>query len=290
LLKNFKDKILKTFISKRIDKKTLDSFEEILIQSDIDIDTAGQIVSSLSKSKFSNNFDIGDVENKIEEIILEILAPAEKPLKIVSNQNLTIILCIGVNGSGKTTTLAKLANKFVEKENQVLLVAADTFRAAATEQLSIWANRLNIDIVKGELNSDPASVAFQSLEKADISKKNIVLIDTAGRLHNKSDLMDQLGKIDRVLKKVNSYYPHETIITIDATTGQNAIKQVEEFNKHSKISGIIMTKYDSSASGGTLISIANKFSIPVYAIGTGETLNDLEFFNARDFASKIIKQ
>ena len=195
MLKNFKDKILKTFISKRIDKKTLDSFEEILIQSDIDNDTAGQIVNSLSKSKFSNNFDIGNVENKIEEIILEILAPAEKPLKIVSNQNLTVILCIGVNGSGKTTTLAKLANKFIEKENQVLLVAADTFRAAATEQLSIWANRLNIDIVKGELNSDPASVAFQSLEKADKSKKNIILIDTAGRLHNKSDLMDQLGKI-----------------------------------------------------------------------------------------------
>ena len=290
MLKNFKDKILKTFVSKKIDKETLDSFEEVLIQSDIDINTAEEIVISLSKAKFSNNFDIGEVENRIEEIMLQILAPAEKPLKIISNQNLTVILCIGVNGSGKTTTLAKLANKFKEKGNQVQLVAADTFRAAATEQLSVWATRLNIDIIKGELNSDPASVAFCSLEKAEKNKKNIVLIDTAGRLHNKNDLMDQLGKIDRVLKKVNSHYPHETIITIDATTGQNAIKQVEEFNKYSKISGIIMTKYDGSASGGTLISIANKFSIPIYAIGTGETLNDLEFFNARDFISRIINQ
>ena len=290
MFKNFKDKILKTFISKKIDQDALNSFEEILIQSDIDINTAGQIVDSLKKSKFPNDINIDDVENKIEEIIVEILDPVEKPLHIFSKQDPTVILCIGVNGSGKTTTLAKLAHMFKEKGNHVLLVAADTFRAAATEQLSVWADRLNINIIKGEMNSDPASIAFHALEKVKDSKENIVLIDTAGRLQNKNDLMDQLGKIDRVLKKVNSNYPHETIITIDATTGQNAIRQVEEFNKYSKISGIIMTKYDGSANGGILISIANKFSIPIYAIGVGESLNDLEIFNARSFASRIVRK
>ena len=290
MFKNFKDKILKTFISKTIDQDALNSFEEILIQSDIDINTAGQIVDSLKKYKFPNDINIDDVENKIEEIIIEILDPVEKPLQIFSKQDPTVILCIGVNGSGKTTTLAKLAHMFKEKGNHVLLVAADTFRAAATEQLSVWADRLNINIIKGEMNSDPASIAFHALEKVKDSKENIVLIDTAGRLQNKNDLMDQLGKIDRVLKKVNSNYPHETIITIDATTGQNAIRQVEEFNKYSKISGIIMTKYDGSANGGILISIANKFSIPIYAIGVGESLNDLEIFNARSFASRIVRK
>ena len=290
MFKNFKDKILKTFISKTIDQDALNSFEEILIQSDIDINTAGQIVDSLKKYKFPNDINIDDVENKIEEIIIKILDPVENPLQIFSKQDPTVILCIGVNGSGKTTTLAKLARMFKEKGNHVLLVAADTFRAAATEQLSVWADRLNINIIKGEMNSDPASIAFHALEKVKDSKENIVLIDTAGRLQNKNDLMDQLGKIDRVLKKVNSNYPHETIITIDATTGQNAIRQVEEFNKYSKISGIIMTKYDGSANGGILISIANKFSIPIYAIGVGESLNDLEIFNARSFASRIVRK
>ena len=153
-----------------------------------------------------------------------------------------------------------------------------------------WADRLQVNILKGEINSDPASIAYNSIEEAKKNNENIILIDTAGRLQNKNDLMDQLGKIDRVLKKINTDCPHETIITIDATTGQNAIKQVEEFNKFSKISGIIMTKYDGSANGGTLISIANKFKIPIYAIGTGESLDDLKIFNAKDFTSQLVRQ
>ena len=290
LFKNFKNNLSKIFLSKKINQETLDAFEEILIQSDIDIDTAEEIINLLGKSKFSNELRIEEIHSRIEDIIINILKSAEKTLYFEAKENPFIVLCIGVNGSGKTTTIAKLAKKYKENKNKVLLVAGDTFRAAATEQLSIWADRLQVNILKGEINSDPASIAYNSIEEAKKNNENIILIDTAGRLQNKNDLMDQLGKIDRVLKKINSNYPHETIITIDATTGQNAIKQVEEFNKFSKISGIIMTKYDGSANGGTLISIANKFKIPIYAIGTGESLDDLKIFNAKDFTSQLVRQ
>ena len=197
---------------------------------------------------------------------------------------------MGVNGSGKTTTIAKIANNFIKEGKKVLLVAADTFRAAASEQLEEWAKKINTDILTGEEGSDPASIVFKSIEESQLKKYQVIIIDTAGRLHTRSDLMDQLGKIDRVLKKIDNNFTHQTIITIDATTGQNALKQVEEFDKIVKISGIILTKYDTSASGGTLISIAEKTKLPIVAIGVGEKINDLVQFESKKFSKDILEK
>ena len=196
---------------------------------------------------------------------------------------------VGVNGSGKTTTIAKLANQFQKEKKNVLLVAADTFRAAAAEQLNEWADKIGTDFVRDADKSDPASVVYKSIAYANKNNIDVVIIDTAGRLQNKTDLMDQLGKIDRVLKKRDETLPHDSIISIDATTGQNALKQVEEFNKFIKITGIIMTKFDSNAAGGTLVSISNKTNIPILAIGSGEQISDLIDFDPEQFSNNFIK-
>ena len=256
MLKGFKDSISKIFSNRKVDQETLDEFEELLIKSDIDIVTAEEIIKKLSSRKFSENSTPGDIQSTLEEIISEILNPSEKRIEYNTDQCPIILMVMGVNGSGKTTTIAKIANNFIKEGKKVLLVAADTFRAAASEQLEEWSKKINTDILTGEEGSDPASIVFKSIEESQLKKYQVIIIDTAGRLHTRSDLMDQLGKIDRVLKKIDNNFPHETIITIDATTGQNALKQVEEFDKIVKISGIILTKYDTSASGGTLISIA----------------------------------
>lgn len=287
MFKNLQETISRVFASQKVDNESLILFEDTLIQADIDIETSEKIINELKSSRFSEQVSIEDIQNKVIEIISKILKNAEANYEFKFSEKIKVILFIGVNGTGKTTTIAKFAKKFKDNDNSILLVAGDTFRAAATEQLGVWADRLNIQIFKGEKNSDPASIAYKSIEVAENNSNNILLIDTAGRLQNKSDLMDQLGKIDRTLKKLNEEYPNETIIVLDATTGQNAIKQIEEFNKYSKITGIVMTKYDGSASGGTLISIANKFDIPIYALGNGEALDDLELFNAEKFATQL---
>lgn len=287
LFKSLHETISKVFASKRVDEETLILFEDTLIQADINIETSEKIVSELKSSRFPNECSFDEIQNKVIEIITKILKSSEINYNFDFPESFKVILFIGVNGSGKTTSMAKFAKKFKEVEKSILLVAGDTFRAAATEQLSIWAERLEVEIFKDSPNVDPASVAYKAIEVANNNNNNVVLIDTAGRLQNKNDLMGQLAKIDRTLKKLDERYPNETIIILDATTGQNAIKQIEEFNKFSKITGIMMTKYDGSASGGTLISIANKFDIPIYALGNGEGLNDLELFNAEKFATQL---
>ena len=290
MLKGFKDSISKIFLNRKVDQETLDEFEELLIKSDIDIGTAEKIVKKLSSKRFGDNFTPGDIQSALEEIISEVLAPSEKKIKYNIDQSPLVLMVMGVNGSGKTTTAAKIANNFIKEGKKVLLVAADTFRAAASEQLEEWSKKINTDILKGEEGSDPASIVFKSIEKSKLKEHQVIIIDTAGRLHTRSDLMDQLGKIDRVLKKIDNNFPHETIITIDATTGQNALKQVEEFDKIVKISGIILTKYDTSASGGTLISIAEKTKLPIVAIGNGETVNDLVQFESKKFSKDILER
>ena len=290
MLKGFKDSISKIFSNRKVDQKTLDEFEELLIKSDIDIVTAEEIVKKLSSKKFSENSTPGDIQSALEEIISEILNPSEKRIEYNTDQCPIILMVMGVNGSGKTTTIAKIANNFIKEGKKVLLVAADTFRAAASEQLEEWSKKINTDILTGEEGSDPASIVFKSIEESQLKKYQVIIIDTAGRLHTRSDLMDQLGKIDRVLKKIDNNFPHETIITIDATTGQNALKQVEEFDKIVKISGIILTKYDTSASGGTLISIAEKTKLPIVAIGVGEKINDLVQFESKKFSKDILEK
>ena len=290
MLKGFKDSISEIFSNRKVDQETLDKFEELLIKSDINIGTAEEIIKRLSLKRFGENFTPDDIQFSLEKIIAEILAPCEKRIKYNDITSPLVLMVMGVNGSGKTTTIAKIANNFIQEGKKVLLVAADTFRAAASEQLEEWSKKINADILKGEEGSDPASVVFKSLDESKLRENKVIIIDTAGRLHTRNDLMDQLGKINRVLKKIDENFPHETIITIDATTGQNALKQVEEFDKYVKISGIILTKYDTSASGGTLISIAEKTKLPIVAIGTGETVNDLDHFDSKRFSKDILEK
>ena len=289
MFKSLKSGLAKVFANQKIDQNTIQDLEDLLITSDVDVETSELITTKLGNEKFSNDPSLEEIQSSLSKIINEIVSTNIKKIDYKNNTKPHVILMVGVNGSGKTTTIAKLANQFQQEEKKVLLVAADTFRAAAAEQLNEWADKIGADFIRDADKSDPASVVFKSIEYANKNKIDVVIIDTAGRLQNKTDLMDQLGKIDRVLKKHDETLPHDSIISIDATTGQNAIKQVEEFNKFTKITGIIMTKFDSNAAGGTLVSISNKTKIPILAIGSGEQISDLIDFDPELFSNNFIK-
>ena len=289
MFKSLKSGLAKVFANQKIDQNTIQDFEDLLITSDVDVETSELITTKLANEKFSNAPSLEEIQSSLSKIINEIVSTNIKKIDYRNNTKPYVILMVGVNGSGKTTTIAKLANQFQQEKKNVLLVAADTFRAAAAEQLNEWADKIGTDFIRDADKSDPASVVFKSIEYANKNNIDVVIIDTAGRLQNKTDLMDQLGKIDRVLKKHDETLPHDSIISIDATTGQNALKQVEEFNKFTKITGIIMTKFDSNAAGGTLVSISNKTKIPILAIGSGEQISDLIDFDPEQFANNFIK-
>ncbi len=289
MFKSLKSGLAKVFANQKIDQNTIQDFEDLLITSDVDVETSELITTKLGNEKFSNAPSLEEIQSSLSKIINEIVSTNIKKIDYRNNTKPYVILMVGVNGSGKTTTIAKLANQFQQEKKNVLLVAADTFRAAAAEQLNEWADKIGTDFIRDSDKSDPASVVFKSIEYANKNNIDVVIIDTAGRLQNKTDLMDQLGKIDRVLKKHDETLPHDSIISIDATTGQNALKQVEEFNKFTKITGIIMTKFDSNAAGGTLVSISNKTKIPILAIGSGEQISDLVDFDPEQFSNNFIK-
>ena len=289
MFKSLKSGLAKVFANQKIDQNTIQDFEDLLITSDVDVETSELITSKLANEKFSNAPSLEEIQSSLSKIINEIVSTNIKKIDYKNNAKPYVILMVGVNGSGKTTTIAKLANQFQKEKKNVLLVAADTFRAAAAEQLNEWADKIGTDFIRDDDKSDPASVVFKSIEYANKNNIDVVIIDTAGRLQNKTDLMDQLGKIDRVLKKHDETLPHDSIISIDATTGQNALKQVEEFNKFTKITGIIMTKFDSNAAGGTLVSISNKINIPILAIGSGEQISDLIDFDPEQFSNNFVK-
>ena len=289
MFKSLKSGLAKVFANQKIDQNTIQDFEDLLITSDVDVETSELITTKLGNEKFSNAPSLEEIQSSLSKIINEIVSTNIKKIDYKNNTKPYVILMVGVNGSGKTTTIAKLANQFQKEKKNVLLVAADTFRAAAAEQLNEWADKIGTDFIRDADKSDPASVVFKSIEYANKNNIDVVIIDTAGRLQNKTDLMDQLGKIDRVLKKHDETLPHDSIISIDATTGQNALKQVEEFNKFTKITGIIMTKFDSNAAGGTLVSISNKTKIPILAIGSGEQISDLIDFDPEQFSNNFIK-
>ena len=289
MFKSLKSGLAKVFANQKIDQNTIQDFEDLLITSDVDVETSELITAKLGNEKFSNAPSLEEIQSSLSKIINEIVSTNIKKIDYKNNAKPYVILMVGVNGSGKTTTIAKLANQFQKEKKNVLLVAADTFRAAAAEQLNEWADKIGTDFVRDADKSDPASVVYKSIEYANKNNIDVVIIDTAGRLQNKTDLMDQLGKIDRVLKKHDETLPHDSIISIDATTGQNALKQVEEFNKFTKITGIIMTKFDSNAAGGTLVSISNKTKIPILAIGSGEQISDLIDFDPEQFSNNFIK-
>ena len=289
MFKSLKSGLAKVFANQKIDQNTIQDFEDLLITSDVDVETSELITTKLANEKFSNAPSLEEIQSSLIKIINEIVSTNIKKIDYINITKPYVILMVGVNGSGKTTTIAKLANQFQQEKKNVLLVAADTFRAAAAEQLNEWADKIGTDFIRDDDKSDPASVVFKSIEYANKNNIDVVIIDTAGRLQNKTDLMDQLGKIDRVLKKHDETLPHDSIISIDATTGQNALKQVEEFNKFTKITGIIMTKFDSNAAGGTLVSISNKTKIPILAIGSGEQISDLIDFDPEQFSNNFIK-
>ena len=277
-------------IKKEIDDKTLDKIEDFLISSDVGVDAAGEIKDIISQKKIDPNKEILiEVNDLLKAYILNIMKPLERKDFFNLKNQLNIILVSGVNGVGKTTSIGKIGKKLKQNNNKVLFSACDTFRAAAIEQLEKWANKINVEIVKSNPGSDPASVAYKSLEKAKQNNFNQLIIDTAGRLQNKKNLMEEYKKIAKVIKKFDDNAPQEVLLVLDATSGQNVISQVDEFNKIIPLTGLIMTKLDGTAKGGILIAVAKKFKIPIVAVGLGEKEDDLEIFDSENFASAFVK-
>ena len=286
---NLSEGIGNIFLKSKPNELLLNEIEEFMIKADFGIDVAEKIKLMLANQKFSENELKKEAFYKIfSEEISKILKPLEKKM-IDSDIGLKTIIVCGVNGTGKTTTIGKLSKIFKEHDKKIVIGAADTFRAAAIDQLKIWCEKNNTEMIQSEVGSDPASVAFKTLEYAKINQKDLCIIDTAGRLHNKKNLMEEFAKIVRVIKKIDSEAPQETWIVLDATTGQNALIQVEEFQKITNITGIIMTKLDGTAKGGILVAIADRFKIPIIAIGVGEKENDLHQFVAEEYSEALIK-
>lgn len=286
---NLSEGIGNIFLKSKPNELLLNEIEEFMIKADFGIDVAEKIKLMLANQKFSENELKKEAFYKIfSEEISKILKPLEKII-IDSDIGLKTIIVCGVNGTGKTTTIGKLSKIFKEHDKKIVIGAADTFRAAAIDQLKIWCEKNNTEMIQSEVGSDPASVAFKTLEYAKNNQKDLCIIDTAGRLHNKKNLMEEFAKIIRVIKKIDSEAPQETWIVLDATTGQNALIQVEEFQKITNITGMIMTKLDGTAKGGILVAIADRFKIPIIAIGVGEKENDLHQFVAEEYSEALIK-
>ena len=272
---------------RKVDEELLEELEETLIMSDIGMETSLDIIEKLrQKIKKENIKDSEEVKEALKQIIQEIMDENDKSLSL--NTKPSIILVIGVNGVGKTTSIGKMANSLKKQNKKVLMAAADTFRAAAVEQLEIWSTRVGCDIVKKEEGADPASVVFDAIKKAKETNADVLICDTAGRLHNKKYLMDELYKIQKVIEKEMPDADKEVLLVIDATTGQNAISQVKAFKEVAPITGLVLTKLDGTAKGGVVIGIVNENKIPVKFIGVGETIDDMEVFNSKDFVDAII--
>ena len=273
-------------VKKEIDDKTLDRIEEYLIQSDVGVVAASEIKEIISDSKIDPKKDISEEINVIlKEYIISLMKPLENNSFFQKKEKINATLVSGVNGVGKTTTIGKISKILKANGNKVMLAASDTFRAAAIEQLENWANKVEVEITKSTQGADPASVAYKAIEDAIANNFNQVLIDTAGRLQNKKNLMEEYKKIANVTKKIDPGAPHDVILVLDATSGQNVINQVEEFNKIIPITGLIMTKLDGTAKGGILLAVAKKYKLPIIALGLGEKEDDLQIFEAEKFAN-----
>jgi fused signal recognition particle receptor len=281
------DGITSVFTKRKLDTAMLEELEDLLIQADLGVDTASRVSAALSAGRFDKDIAPEEVKAVLAEEVEKILRPVAKPLSVESGYKPHVILVVGVNGTGKTTTIGKLARIYSSEGKRVMLAAGDTFRAAAVEQLKIWAERTKSGIVSGETGADAAGLAFDALRQARDENRDILIIDTAGRLQNKAGLMAELEKIVRVIKKFDATAPHTVLLTLDATTGQNALNQVEIFRQIAGVTGLIMTKLDGTARGGILVAIAAKYGLPVHAIGVGESAEDLQAFDARDFARAI---
>ncbi|MDG4543047.1 MAG: signal recognition particle-docking protein FtsY [Rickettsiales bacterium] len=281
------DGIKDIFVRKKLDDDTLQDLEDLLITSDMGVQTASYITSKIAKDKFDKEVTTEEIKQDLAKYIARIIEPVAKPIQLTGKKPQVILMC-GVNGTGKTTTIGKIANNYKKEGKKVVIAACDTFRAAAVEQLEVWSERSGCPLIKGKEGADPASVAYEAFVKAKEENADILMIDTAGRLQNKKNLMEQLTKIIKVIKKLDEEAPHNSIIVLDATTGQNANSQVKVFGEMVNLNGIIVTKLDGTAKGGVVVSLAKQFALPIHAIGVGESIEDLKPFNAESFANSLV--
>jgi fused signal recognition particle receptor len=271
-----------------LDDATLERLEEALIAADLGVAVARRLTEALAKARFGKEVSDAEVRTHLADAVAAILEPVARPLAVDPKRKPHVILVCGVNGSGKTTTIGKLAKQWRDEGKRVVLVAGDTFRAAAIEQLQVWGERAGCPVIAGPPGADAAGLAYSALEKARADGADVLLIDTAGRLHNKADLMAELAKIVRVLKKLDASAPHDCLLVMDATIGQNAINQVKTFRELVHVTGLVMTKLDGSAKGGVVVALAEQFGLPVHAVGVGEGIDDLQPFSARAFARSLM--
>lgn len=280
--------ISEIFTKRKVDFSTLEELEDLLISADLGTKASAKIINSFARRRLEKDISEAEIKQELASDIEAILAPCQQEFMPQSTTKPLIILMVGVNGAGKTTTIGKLAAKLQQQKKQISFIAADTFRAAAVEQLQIWGERNHIRTYKGEHGCDAASLCYDGITEALKQKDDIIFIDTAGRLQNKTGLMDELKKITKVIQKIIPDAPHATLLTIDATTGQNALSQVNTFKEIANISGLVITKLDGSAKGGILVAIAEETPLPVYFIGVGEKIDDLDIFNAHDYAKNLL--
>lgn len=269
-----------------LDDEMLESLEDLLIGADMGVDTAMRVTANLAEGRMGKRVSSGEIKALLAQEVARIMEPIARPMPLYPKKP-QVVLVVGVNGSGKTTTIGKLASQFRAAGKSVVIAAGDTFRAAAVEQLQVWGTRAGVPVLTAPEGSDPAALAFDAISRAEAEGADLLMIDTAGRLQNRADLMEELAKIVRVIRKKDDTAPHNTLLVLDATTGQNAISQVETFQKMADVSGLVMTKLDGTARGGILVSLADKFGLPIHAIGVGEQIDDLAPFDPEDFARAL---
>ena len=269
-----------------LDDAMLESLEEVLIQSDMGVETALRVAANMAEGRFGKRLGLGEIKALLADEITAILEPVARPMPLYAKTP-QVVLVVGVNGSGKTTTIGKLASQFKAAGKSVVIAAGDTFRAAAVEQLQVWGDRAGVPVMTAPEGSDPASLAFDALKRAEAEGADLLMIDTAGRLQNRKDLMEELAKIVRVLRKRDETAPHNTLLVLDATTGQNALEQVKVFREVADVTGLVMTKLDGTAKGGVLVALADRFGLPIHAIGVGEQIDDLSPFDPEEFAAAL---
>ena len=272
---------------RELDDAMLEELEDMLISADMGTDTALRVTANIAEGRMGRRISATELKQALADEVTRIMTPVARPLPLYPKRP-QVVLVVGVNGSGKTTTIGKLASQFKAAGKKVVIAAGDTFRAAAVEQLQVWGQRAGVPVMVAAQGSDPASLAYDAMTRAEAEGADLLLIDTAGRLQNRADLMEELAKIVRVIRKKDPSAPHNTLLVLDATTGQNALSQVETFQKLADVSGLVMTKLDGTARGGVLVALADRFGLPIHAIGVGEQIDDLDAFDARDFARALV--
>ena len=270
-----------------LDDAMLEDLEDLLISADMGVTTAGRVTANLAEGRLGRRMSVAEIKGALADEVARIMEPVARPMPLYPRTP-QVVLVVGVNGSGKTTTIGKLASQFRAAGKSVVIAAGDTFRAAAVEQLQVWGDRAGVPVMVAPQGSDPAALAFEAMTRAEAEGADLLLIDTAGRLSNRADLMEELAKIVRVIRKKDPSAPHNTLLVLDATTGQNALTQVEVFKKLSDVSGLVMTKLDGTAKGGVLVALADRFGLPIHAIGVGEQIDDLDAFDPEEFAAALV--